>query len=621
MPTATSTLSLGASLDHAGVHFRVWAPAARRVDVVLYRAGGEEAHPLAPEPDGHHAATVVGAGAGTRYRFRLDGAEAYPDPASRSQPDGVHGPSEVVDPDGFTWTDAAWAGIGVDALVIYELHVGTFTSAGTFDGAIERLDDVAALGATAIEVMPIASFPGRRNWGYDGVALYAPAAPYGGPDGFRRLVDAAHLRGLAVILDVVYNHLGPEGNYLPAITGGRFFTDRHHTPWGDAVNYDGPDSAPVRDFVLQNALRWAQEYHVDGLRLDATHAILDDSPTHILQEIAARLHALERPRLVIAEDERNERRVVLPPGDGGLGLDGVWADDLHHQVRRLVAGDREGYFASYAGTVGDLAETLRKGWYHEGRTAGHRGERRGTPADGLPPAAFVHCIQNHDQVGNRAFGDRLSDVVSPALYRAVSALLLLSPYTPLLWMGQEWAASSPFLYFTDHPEELGRLVTEGRREEFRLFPAFSDPAVRERIPDPQAEETFRRSVLRWEERAAAPHAGVLALHRALLALRRSEPALGSSDRAHFAVDALDDRTLALRRWSPVGDAALLVVHFGDGVAPQPAAHGETRAPAGMRWEQVLSTEEPRFGGTPSDAGPRAVLHRAVAADPRTITRS
>jgi maltooligosyltrehalose trehalohydrolase len=617
-------LTLGATPDGDGVRFRVWAPTTQRVEVVVERDGAEQAYPMQKQDAGYHGGAIPGLGAGTRYRFRLDGA-SYPDPASRSQPEGVNGPSEVVDPDAFAWTDDAWRAPSSDALVIYELHVGTFTREGTFDAAIERLDHVATLGANAIEVMPIASFSGTRGWGYDGVALYAPHATYGGPDGFKRLVDAAHARGLAVILDVVYNHFGPEGNYLPAITGGHFFTDRHKTPWGAGINYDGPESRQVRDYVLQNAQYWVHEYHVDGLRLDATHAILDDSPKHLLRELADALHGAGAAHVLIAEDERNERRVLLPPDDGGHGLDAVWADDFHHQVRRLAAGDKEGYFASYTGTIADLVTTMRKGWFYEGQVFALTGERRGTKAEGLPPRAFVHHIQNHDQVGNRAMGDRLNAVVSPATYRAASALLLASPYTPMLWMGQEWAATSPFQYFTDHPPELGKLVTEGRREEFKHFPAFSDPEVREKIPDPQSERTFRDSQLKWEEAEREPHRGMLALYRALLALRRDEPALRTTDRASWQVDAAGDRALVLRR-SPKnasGDVLLVVVSLGDRLALDLDAQPATRAPDGARWSLALATEERRFGGedttrlTSDGAGrlemtaPGAVVLRAV----------
>jgi maltooligosyltrehalose trehalohydrolase len=587
-------LAFGANVVEGGTEFRVWAPASRSVDVVLYGPDAEAVHPLGREEDGWFSAVVPGAGAGTRYRYRLDGADAYPDPASRSQPDGVHDPSEVVDPSPFRWTDEGWGGVPADELVIYEVHVGTATGAGTFDALVERLDEIAALGATAVEPMPVAEFPGHRNWGYDGVFLYAPESSYGGADGFRRFVDAAHARGLAVILDVVYNHLGPEGNYLHAVTGGQYFTDRHHTPWGDAIDYA---RRPVREFAIQNALHWAHEYHVDGLRMDATHAILDDSDPHLLQELSARVReSLPEGRhfVLIAEDERNERRVLLPQPEG-IGLDGVWADDIHHQLRRHTAGDHEAYFSDYTGSVEDIVRTLRQGWFYEGQESQNHGAPRGTPADGLPPRAFVHCIQNHDQVGNRAFGDRLTESVPLPVYRAASALLLLSPYTPLLWMGQEWAATTPFQYFTDHPEELGKLVTEGRRKEFGKFSAFGDPAVRERIPDPQAPSTFESSRLRWDEAERPPHAGVRTLYRELLALRRTHPALVRRDRERFAVAALGEHALALRRTGEDGRALLLVVSFQGPLSVDLDAVEETRA-SGAPWDLLLSTEEARFGG-------------------------
>ena len=642
-------LSFGANVAESGVRFRVWAPGRRSVDVVVYGPDAERVHPLAPESgdassdvdsgakadanpsgpsidamsnsssdekssdptsgarsessdsvdpdrDGWFSGFIEGIGAGARYRLRLDGGDVVPDPASRAQPDGVHEPSEVVDPSPFRWTDEGWRGVLLEEMVIHELHVGTFTPEGTFDAAIQRLDELVELGVTAIEPMPVAAFPGERNWGYDGVFLFAPAAPYGGPEGFRRLVDAAHARGLAVVLDVVYNHLGPEGNYLHAVTGGRYFTSRHCTPWGDAVDYS---KRAVREFVIGNALHWAHEYHVDGLRLDATHAILDDSPVHVLTEMETRLRAslpADRNFVFIAEDEGNERHVITPSAESGLGIDAVWADDFHHQLRRHVAGDHESYFADFSGTAADLALTLRKGWYYEGQPSSNRGIPRGTPADDLPPPSFVHCIQNHDQVGNRALGDRLSHVVPLPVYRAASALLLLTPYTPLLWMGQEWAASTPFQYFTDHPEELGKLVTEGRRREFRKFSAFRDPAVREKIPDPQARETFTRSKLDWSERERMPHAGVLALHRELLALRRAHPAFRRHDRSSFAATDVGERAVALRRTADDGSALLLVASFGDALSVDLNRREGTSAPNGAGWELLLSTEEGRFGG-------------------------
>jgi maltooligosyltrehalose trehalohydrolase len=584
----------GANVVDGGVEFRVWAPASRAVDVVVYGPDAERVAPLAAEGGGWFAAVAPGIGAGARYRLRLDGTAVVPDPASRSQPDGVHGPSEVVDPSAFRWTDGGWRGRPLGELVIYELHVGTATPEGTFDALIPRLDALAELGVTAVEPMPVAEFPGARNWGYDGVFLFAPQSSYGGPEGFRRFVDACHARGLAVILDVVYNHLGPEGNHLHAVTGGRYFTDRVKTPWGDAIDYGEP---AVREFALQNALHWAAEYHLDGLRLDATHAIADPSTPHLLEEMRARVRAAlpeGREFVLIAEDERNERRLLLPPPEG-MGLDAVWADDLHHQLRRATAGDHEGYFADYTGSLDDVAETLRRGWFYTGQRSASHGAPRGTPTEGIPPERFVHCIQNHDQVGNRAFGDRLTETVPLPAYRALCALLLLSPYTPLLWMGQEWAVSTPFQYFTEHPDELGRLVTEGRRREFGRFSAFADAALRERIPDPQAAATFARSKLRWEERERMPHAGVLALHRELLALRRAHPALLRRERGSWSVAAAG-AGLALRRTGAAGEGLLLVVSFAGALSLDLASSGAARAPEGARWELLLSTEEGRFGG-------------------------
>jgi maltooligosyltrehalose trehalohydrolase len=620
-------LPIGAEPVAEGVRFRVWAPGWRRVDAVIYGPDAESVHALEPEDGGYFSGTVPGVSAGARYRYRLGDGESYPDPASRSQPDGVHGHSEVVDPEAYAWGDRDWAGLDPDRLVVYELHVGAFTPEGTFAAAAGRLPLLAELGVTAVEVMPIAGFPGTRNWGYDGVNLFAPAAPYGGPEGFRRLVDAAHAAGLGVVLDVVYNHLGPEGNHLPVITSGSFFTDRHTTPWGDAVNFDGPDSAGVREMVVQNALYWCHEYHVDGLRLDATHAIADDSPVHILEELAIAVHALRPARLLIAEDERNELRIVLPRAQGGYGLDAVWADDLHHQLRRLTAGDTEGYFAEYAGTVEAVVETLRRGWWRGVRAArpvrepestreaaperepevesgsadrvdAARGPETVDPESwSVPPRRFVHCIQNHDQVGNRPFGERLNHQIEAVSYRALSALLLVSPYTPLLWMGQEWAASSPFLYFTDHPPELGRLVTEGRRDEFSGFSDFQDPARRSEIPDPQARETFERSRLLWDEREDDGHAGVLALYRELLALRGSDPALLARGREDFAVEPLGEGALAVRRGSPGGAGLILIVNLRGEVRVELDTRPATRPQEGTLWSFLLATEEARFGGS------------------------
>jgi maltooligosyltrehalose trehalohydrolase len=596
------SLDIGAQPESYGTQFRVWTTNRQRVDVMLFAEDGairiEELQPESDAP-GYFSGHIKGILPGARYKYRLDGGVAFPDPASRSQPDGVHGPSHVVDLTTFAWTDAGWSGISLADLVIYELHVGTATPEGTFDALIGRLDAIRALGATAIELMPVADFPGERNWGYDGVCLFAPARAYGGAEALLRLVDAAHACGLGVILDVMYNHLGPSGNYLREFSPA-YFTDRHKTAWGDALNFDGPNSEPVRAFFLANACSWAREYHLDGLRLDATHAILDDSPTHILAEIASRVRDVlpaGRHFLLIAENENNEPRLVRPPEDGGFGLDAVWADDFHHQVRVALAGDRDGYYQDYGGSVADLVTTLRHGWFYTGQRSPYLGRPRGAPAGDVPPPHFVYCIQNHDQVGNRALGDRLNYSISPEAYRAASTLLLLSPYTPLLFMGQEWGASTPFLYFTDHDAELGRLVTEGRRAEFAGFTAFTSTEV----PDPQDPATFLRSTLRWGERDAEPHAGLLRLYHELLELRGRLLAPRARDRESFAVTALNEAALALR-WTGSAGAAplLLVVNLRGVLSLNLADRMETTPPAGQQWSIVFSSQDARYGGRSAD---------------------
>jgi maltooligosyltrehalose trehalohydrolase len=594
--TATTTWrpSLGAWIDDAGTHFRVWAPEATAVSVVVEGSGARR--PLASEgASGYFAGVFRDLTAGTEYRYRLNEGQAFPDPASRSQPHGVHGPSAVVDPRRFNWKAGGWTGIAPDRLVIYELHVGTFTPEGTFAGAADRLESLARLGITAIELMPVADFPGRRNWGYDGVSLFAPAHCYGSPDELRRLVDRAHGLGLAVVLDVVYNHLGPDGNYLPAFSR-HYFTDRHHTPWGSALNLDQPRSREVRRFLIENACYWIHEFRLDGLRLDATHAIIDHGPRHLVAELAASVRASVNDRRVwiCAEDHRNLVGHLKPESEGGWGLDAVWADDLHHQLHRRAAGDVEGYYADFDGTAEDIARTLRQGWFYTGQPSRRRGEPWGTHPEGITPERFVICLQNHDQVGNRALGDRLHHVVEPAMWRALSALLLFAPQTPLLFMGQEFAASTPFLYFTDHHHELGRDVTAGRRQEFQYFSAFADPEQREAIPDPQAESTFRQSALRWQERDEPGQVHVLRLYEALLGLRAT---LVAADAGAVDAVAIDEHSLALTRTTRQGVPLTLVVYLGDGgsvsVPGRPATtdrHGALRI--------ALSTEEAVFAPDP-----------------------
>jgi len=590
-------LDLGANVVSNGTRFRVWAPNASRVEAQIERPDRPTRHTLYGEGDGYFGGTVTGVGMGDRYRFRLDGGDPFPDPCSRSQPDGPHGPSEIVDPTAYAWNDAGWQGIGPDGLVIYELHVGTYTPDGTFDAVIPHLADLKALGVRAVEIMPVAEFPGRWNWGYDGVDLYAPESAYGGPEGLRRLVDAAHGIGLAVLLDVVYNHFGPDGNYL-RVYAKDYFTDRHTTPWGDAVNYDGPNSAHVRHFVLQNVRYWLEEYHLDGLRLDATHAIIDGSPKHLLAEIAEVAHSLEgRRAVVIAEDHRNLVHQIRPPEVGGIGLDSVWADDFHHALRTYLTGEREGYYENYSGILADVAESIEGGFLFQGQVRPASGERRGTRVTDEPARAFVFCSENHDQVGNRANGERLGHLIDRERYQVASAVLLFVPETVLLFQGQEYASSAPFLFFTDHHPELGKLVTEGRRKEFADFTAFADPARCEQIPDPQAESTYRRSMLDHQEREG--NAGVYNLYRTLLELRQTDPVLKRQDRSATRARALGEHVLAIRRWHE-GGQRLLIANFGDAEATlQKLAGHILNIDDGSGWRVLWTTAR----SAPADTAP------------------
>ncbi|MCL5962079.1 MAG: malto-oligosyltrehalose trehalohydrolase [Chloroflexi bacterium] len=587
-------LDMGANvLPGGGVRFRVWAPAARAVEVELHVDGGTLHHNLLPKGDGMFAAVVSGAGRGTRYKFRLDGGASYPDPFSRSQPEGVHGPSEVVDPHVFPWSDAAWPGLGAEGLIIYECHVGTFTEQGTFDSLIDQLPELKRLGITALELMPVAEFPGRWNWGYDGVDLYAPTRNYGGTEGLRRLADAAHRNGLGVILDVVYNHLGPDGNYLRAYSPS-YFTDRYTTPWGDALNYDGQDSQWVRLYVVQNVCYWLNEYHLDGLRLDATHAIFDSSPTNIMSEIvqkARRSVPSHRSVVLIAENDSNEVRFIRPVAEGGHGFDAVWADDFHHSVHTLLTGENEGYYRDYPPSSDAIAQTVREGFLYQGEHSAHMGRPRGTKVSDEPASRFVFCLQNHDQIGNRAFGSRLTQLIDLGRYSVASALLLLSPETPLLFMGQEFAASTPFLYFTDHKPDLGKLVTRGRREEFKAFRAFRDPSTRGRIPDPQAESTFRQSRLDFGERNS--QAGIYRLYRDLIDLRKSDPVLARQDRFNLRCRALAPSLIALHRWQGT-DHRLVLANFGQATCVRFGESPFLSDLASRPWQVLWSTAGPEY---------------------------
>jgi maltooligosyltrehalose trehalohydrolase len=586
------TPTFGAVPAADGVRFRVWAPDARTVD--LHLVTGTRA--LAEAEDGTWEIAADDVRPGDRYAYSVDGGPLMPDPASRFQPGGVHDWSEVVDPSAFRWTDDRWSGLDPRRVVLYELHVGTFTPEGTFAAAAAKLPYLQELGVTAIELMPLADFAGRRNWGYDGVALFAPSRAYGRPDDLRQFVDDAHRTGLAVIVDVVYNHLGPDGAYLPAFSS-RFFTRKHPTPWGPAVNLDDAGSAHVRRLLTENALHWIHEYHADGLRLDATHALLDGSDRHFVADLAAAVHDAADPcPLVYAEDHRNLSLLVEEPSRGGWGLDGVWADDFHHIVRRMLAGDSHGYYADFAGDAGELAATLRGGWLFTGQHSRVHDAPRGSDPSSVPMRKSVVCIQNHDQVGNRAMGDRLHHAADPAAWRAAVTVLLTAPMTPLLFMGQEWSASTPFLFFTDFDRTLGQQVVVGRRREFAAFPEFAAPGATERIPDPQADATFAASTLRWEERHELNHGGVLALHRALLGLRRDLPALQASDAPLTAADAIDRDTVAFRRDEP-GSAPVIVVARlrGRGRCTVEALKTGT-------WQLLLDTEQAAYAPDPAPLG-------------------
>ena len=517
-------MPFGASLlDAGGVCFQLWAPGLQRIELCRNDAAPV---PLESHADGWHRLTVPEAQAGDSYRFRLPDGMQVPDPASRRNPQDVHEASEVVDPRAFDWHDDSWQGRPWAEAVIYELHIGTFTNEGTFAAAQARLGDLVDLGITVVEIMPVADFPGQRGWGYDGVLLYAPDAAYGTPDELKALVDAAHGLGLCVLLDVVYNHFGPEGNYLHA-GSPEFFNPAHQTPWGAAINYDGDKARTVRDFFVHNALYWIEEFRFDGLRMDAVHAIRDDSTPDIVQEICAALRdgpGRHRQIHIVLENDANGAHYLERGTDGASPLIATaqWNDDLHHAAHVLTTGDTDGYYIDYADDpVAQFGRALAQGFVYQGQPSSFRdGERRGEPSAHLPLASFVSFLQTHDQVGNRAFGDRIGSLGAPVLVQAAYACLLLSPHAPMLFMGEEYAASTPFLYFCDFGPELAAAVSEGRRAEFGKFAAFASPSARARIPDPNAEATFLASKLDWNERQDSPHREFLAHIRALLALRR-----------------------------------------------------------------------------------------------------
>jgi maltooligosyltrehalose trehalohydrolase len=585
-------LPVGAELTTKGVDFRVWAPRAHRVEVTL---DGAPPVALTPETEGYHGGLVEAATTGTHYRFRLDGGRLLPDPASRFQPEGPHGPSRVVDAAAFQWTDGDWRGVGLAGQVLYEMHVGTFTPEGTWEAATCELPELARAGITVVEVMPVAEFPGRFGWGYDGVDLFAPTRLYGEPDDFRRFVDRAHAAGLGVILDVVYNHVGPDGNYLKEFSD-TYFTDRYPNDWGEAINFDGEGSGPVREFVLANAACWIDEYHLDGLRLDATQDIHDASPEHILAALSrrVRLAAKGRATLLIAENEPQDVRLVRPPEAGGYGLDAAWNDDFHHAAVVALTGLTAAYYSDYRGTAQEFVSVMKRGYLYQGQRYRWQKKRRGTPTLGVPPATFVTFIQNHDQIANSANGYRRHLLTSPGRYRAMTALMLLGPGTPMLFQGQEFGASAPFLYFADHTPELARLVRRGRANFLRQFPALAAPEMQRRLPDPADPATFEQSKLDLSERES--HAETYALHRDLLALRREDAVFASQRPGGLDGAVLSREAFVLRYFDGAQGDRLVLVNLGRELSIDPAPEPLLAPPAGAHWELRWSSEDPRYGG-------------------------
>jgi maltooligosyltrehalose trehalohydrolase len=597
VPKTSRSLPIGAEVVPGGVHFRVWAPKRRRVEVV-HQAGDSGSVELESEGDGYFSGLVEGIGAGALYQYRLDGGDAFPDPASRFQPEGPHGPSRVVDPAAFGWTDQGWPGVGREGQVLYEMHVGTFTREGTWEAAARELPELARLGITVIEMMPIAEFPGRFGWGYDGVDLFAPSHLYGEPDDLRRFVDRAHAAGLGVILDVVYNHLGPDGNYLNQFADA-WFTDRYENDWGEAINFDGEDAGPVRELYLANAGYWIDEFHFDGLRLDATQDIHDASDDPIVAAIGRRVRrraretAGGRSTLLVAENEPQETRLVRPAGRGGYGLDALWNDDFHHTAQVALAGRNEAYYTDYLGTAQELVSAVKYGYLYQGQRYSWQKQRRGSPGLDLPPSAFVSFLQNHDQIANSGRGERCHRVSSPGRFRAMTALLLLGPATPMLFQGQEFCSSAPFLYFADHNPELAEAVRKGRLEFLSQFPSLATPELQACVAVPHEPSTFERCKLDFAERER--HASCYALHRDLLRLRREEPAFRAQRKGGVDGAALTPEALVLRFFDPDGDR-LLLVNLGRDLHFVPAPEPLLAPPESCRWEILWSSEDPRYGG-------------------------
>ena len=596
MTNTTRRLPIGAEYRAgAGTHFRVWAPAARAVDVVFEGARVLPPLPLRNEGSGYFSGLAAQAGPGARYRLRLDGKDAFPDPASRWQPQGPHGPSEVVAPDAYRWNDGGWRGVGPRGQVLYEMHVGTFTEEGTYAAAEQHLAFLKDLGITVLELMPVNEFNGPFGWGYDGVNLFAPTRLYGSPDALRHFIDTAHGLGLGVILDVVYNHFGPSGNYLTRFSP-HYVSKRYDNEWGDAINFDDEHSGPVREFFASNAAYWIDEFHFDGLRLDATQSLYDASPRHIVAEIAQRARAAAPGRTIYitAENEPQHAELARPVERGGMGLDALWNDDFHHSATVAATGASEAYYSETRGTPQELVSALKWGFLYQGQYYAWQKQRRGHPSLDLPAHAFIQFLQNHDQVANSARGQRLHELTTPGRMRALTALMLLTPCTPLLFQGQEFAARAPFLYFARHEDELDVLIRKGRHEFLTQFPNLASADGGKLLVLPADEETFRLCKLDHADRDRNAH--VVRLHRDLLRLRREDPVFAAQDsqRMHGAV--LGPEAFLLRFFGADGDDRLLVVNLGATLPLLPMPEPLLAPPAGMRWKLLWHSEEPRYGG-------------------------
>lgn len=591
------TFPIGAEPLSTGVSFRVWVPDHQSVDVVFERSDLPLLK-LERDNQGYFSGLSTEARVGDLYRFRINGEkEAYPDPASRFQPEGPHGPSQIIDPS-FAWTDRGWKGVSAAGQVLYELHIGTFTREGTWAAAIEHLEALKDVGVTCLEVMPVNEFAGDCGWGYDGVDLFATYHHYGSPEDMRRFINAAHQLGIGVILDLVYNHFGPDGNYMMKFSD-HYLSKKYHTDWGDAINFADEMSGPVREFFLTNALYWIKEFHLDGFRFDATQAIVDTSKKHILSEIsqACRAAAEGRSIYLINENEPQHTHLLRAPERGGFGFDANWNDDFHHAAVSAVTGRHEAYYADHPGTPQEFVSSAKYGYVYQGQRYTWQSKRRGTPAFDLMPTAFVHFLQNHDQVANSARGLRLHQLTSPGEFRAITTLLLLSPQTPMLFMGQEWAASAPFLYFSGHHDELAPLIKAGRAKELSQFASVATPEMRNALRDPGSRTTFEDCKLDHDERNKPGHAEIFQLHRDLLRLRQTEPAFRRVQRRGQIDGAvLGPSAFVLRYFGENDDDRLVVINLGSDLNLSPAPEPLLAPPVGQRWGIILASESPAYGG-------------------------